>query len=126
MTMDAQLVTQYQTRVSMAKVYEFGEQVLAKPMRSKQAKKKGALEPRFHEATWVGYNNRSNSYIMVLRQRDQKQKESDGARLRSRTSWRRQTCPTQRMTARKTPGANAIREAWTLVLREGSFFQSRV
>ena len=36
-------------------VYEFGEQVLAKPQRSnKQVKKKGALEPRFHDATWVG------------------------------------------------------------------------
>ena len=35
------------------KVFEFGEQVLAKPKRSnKQVKKKGALEPRFHDATW--------------------------------------------------------------------------
>ena len=34
------------------KVYEFGEQVLAKPRRSnKQIKKKGALELIFHDAT---------------------------------------------------------------------------
>ena len=37
------------------------------------------------------------------------------------TSWRRQTCPTRRMTARKTPGANATREAWILVLLGGQF-----
>ena len=118
------------------KVFEFGGQVLAKPKRSnKQVKKKGALEPRFHDATWVGYNDRSNEHIVVLKEGgpaikvrtvSQKQKENDGARLQSRTSWRRQTCPTRRMTARKTPGANAIRDARTLVLREGSFFQSSV
>ena len=49
------------------KVYEFGEQVLAKSKRSnKKVKKKGALEPTFHDATWVGYNDRSNEHIEVL------------------------------------------------------------
>ena len=48
------------------KVFEFGEQVLAKPKRSnKQVKKKGALEPRFHDATWVRYNDRSDEHIVV-------------------------------------------------------------
>ena len=66
--MDAQLTTEYDTRISMA-MNEFGEQVLAKPKRSnKQIKKKGALEPRFHDATWVGYNDRSNEHIVVLKE----------------------------------------------------------
>ena len=50
-------------------VFEFGEQVLAKPKRSnKQVRNKGALEPRFHDATWVGYNDRNNEYIVVLKE----------------------------------------------------------
>ena len=48
-------------------MFKFGEQLLAKPKRSnKQVKKKGALEPRFHDATWVGYNDRRNEHIVVL------------------------------------------------------------
>ena len=39
------------------KVFEFGEQVLAKPERSnKSIKKKQALDARFHDATWVGFD----------------------------------------------------------------------
>ena len=42
---------------------------MAKPKRSnKQVKKKGALEPRLHDATWVGYNDRSNEHIVVLKE----------------------------------------------------------
>ena len=68
MTMDAQLITEYDTRISMARCYEFGEQVLAKPRRSnQQVKKKGALEPRFHDSTWVGYNDRTTGHIVVLK-----------------------------------------------------------
>ena len=73
----------------------------AQPKRSnKKAKKQGALEPRFHDATRVGYNDRSNEHIVVLKEGGPaidvrtvrpRAKESDGARLRSRTSWRRQT-----------------------------------
>ena len=56
-------------KIFHGKVFEFGEQVLAKPKRSnKQVKKKGALEPRFHDATWVGYNDRSNDHIVVLKE----------------------------------------------------------
>ena len=48
-------------------VYELGVQVLAKPKRNKKFfKGKEALEPRFHDATWVGYNDRSNEHIVVL------------------------------------------------------------
>ena len=52
------------------KVYELGEQVLTKPKKEQQAreKKKGGLEPRFHDATWVGCNERSNEYIVVLKE----------------------------------------------------------
>ena len=52
------------------KVYEFGEQVLAKPKRiNKQIKKKGALEPTFHDATWAGYNDRSNEHFFLTHMR---------------------------------------------------------
>ena len=45
--------------------------MLAKPKRSnKQVKKKGALEPRFHDATKVGFNDRSNEHIVVLKEDD--------------------------------------------------------
>ena len=68
MTMVAQLTTQYDNNFH-GKVFEFDEQVLAKPRRcNKQLKKKGALEPRFHDATWVGYNDRSNEHIVVLKE----------------------------------------------------------
>ena len=50
-------------------MYEFGEQVLAKPKRrNKQVNKKVALEPKFHDATCVGYNDRSNKHIVVLKE----------------------------------------------------------
>ena len=35
---------------------------------NKQVKKKGSLEPSFHDATWVGYNDRSNEQIVVLKE----------------------------------------------------------
>ena len=51
------------------KVYEFGEQVLAKAKRAtRRSKRKGALEPRFHDDTWVGHNDRSNEHIEVLKE----------------------------------------------------------
>ena len=28
------------------------------------------MEPRFHDATWVGYNDRSNEHIVVLKEGD--------------------------------------------------------
>ena len=46
------------------KKYEFGEQVLAKPGGGTNR----ALEPpRFHFATRVGYNDRSNKHIVVVK-----------------------------------------------------------
>ena len=41
-------------------MYEFGEQVLVK--------EKGALEPTFQDAACVGYNDRSNEHIVVLKE----------------------------------------------------------
>ena len=66
---------------------EFGEQVLAKPkMRNKQVKKKRALEPRFHDPTWVGYNDRSNEHIVVLKgRRSSNQGQDSEAKSRRRT-----------------------------------------
>ena len=49
-----------------AKVFEMGEQVLAKPKRKKQAFQRSTLGARFLEATWVGYETRSNEHLVVL------------------------------------------------------------
>ena len=48
------------------KVFEFGEQVLAKPKRKYSKNKRRTLDARFVEATWVGYSTRSNEHIVVL------------------------------------------------------------
>ena len=58
-----------------------------KPKRSnKQVKKKGALEPRFHDATWVGYNDRSNEHIVVLKEGGSSNQGQDSeAKSRRRT-----------------------------------------
>ena len=49
------------------KAFEFGGQVLAKPERGNKAlKKAGALAAKFHDATWVGYNARSNEHVVIL------------------------------------------------------------
>ena len=48
------------------KIVEFGEQVLAKPMRSKRMKRKVALRSKWVAATWVGATRNSNEHIVVL------------------------------------------------------------
>ena len=48
-------------------MFEFGEQVLAKPKRTHSASKKKSLDARFLEASWVGYSTRSNEHTVVLR-----------------------------------------------------------
>ena len=46
-------------------MYEFGEVL---PKRSNnQKKEKEALAPMFHDATWVGYNDKSNEHIVVVK-----------------------------------------------------------
>ena len=45
---------------------EYGEQVLAKPMRTKAWSKRSALEPRWVEGTWVGINARTGEHLVVL------------------------------------------------------------
>jgi hypothetical protein len=49
-----------------AKVFEIGEQVLAKPKRHHKRVKHSTLSARWHEATWVGFTERSNEHIVVL------------------------------------------------------------
>ena len=48
-------------------MFEFGEQVLAKPKRKQSTSKKKSLDAKFLEATWVGYSTRSNEHIVVLK-----------------------------------------------------------
>ena len=48
------------------RVFEFGEQVLAKPKRKRKQLKQRTLDARMVEATWVGYSARSNEHIVVL------------------------------------------------------------
>ena len=47
-------------------VIEFGEQVLAKPMRQKQTQRKVWLKSRWVEATFVGITRNSNEHVVVL------------------------------------------------------------
>ena len=55
-----------------AAVFEFGEQVWAKPMRETnwnkvtETKRKLSLRSNWIEATWVGFNSRSNEHVVVL------------------------------------------------------------
>ena len=45
---------------------EFGEQVLAKPLRQKKTSKKVSLATRWLHGTWVGIADRSNENLVVL------------------------------------------------------------
>ena len=49
-----------------SKVFEFGEQVLAKPKRRVGVANQRALVARWHEATWVGFCTRIGEHIVVL------------------------------------------------------------
>ena len=50
------------------RVFEFGEQVLAKPKRRKTFFKNKTLDARMLEATWVGYSSRSNEHLVILKE----------------------------------------------------------
>ena len=60
---------------------EFGEQVMAKPLRQKKTTKKLALKDRWVHATWVGVDHKTNEHVVVLR--------DGGAAIRVRTVLRR-------------------------------------
>ena len=49
-----------------AKVFEFGEQVLALPKRKRQVQRKTSLASRWHESTWLGFDTRSNEHIVAI------------------------------------------------------------
>ena len=54
-------------RHSHGRVFEFGEQVLAKPKKRKRKQlKQRTLDARMVGATWVGYSARSNEHIVVM------------------------------------------------------------
>ena len=48
------------------KIVEFGEQVLAKPLRSKKTNIRVSLRTKWIEATWVGATRNSNEHLVVL------------------------------------------------------------
>ncbi len=48
------------------KIVEMGEQVLAKPKRSRTSTRKQALVSRWKHAIWVGMSERSNEHVVVL------------------------------------------------------------
>ena len=50
---------------------------MAKPRRKQGHKKRGTLDARFVEATWVGFSGRSNEHVVVLK--------SGGPAIRVRT-----------------------------------------
>ena len=49
-----------------AKVCELGEQVLALQKRKKKVTRKTSLATRWREATWAGFDTRSNEHLVVL------------------------------------------------------------
>ena len=120
--MDTQLVAEYDIRIFMARWCEFGEHEVAKPKRSDHQLKKGVLAPRFQDATWVRY-----MYVYMYRycqgqyaHRGCERRRSSSQGKDSETKSRRRAMDgdcDQDIVA----GANAVREAWTLVLREGRF-----
>ena len=50
-----------------AKVYEFGEQIFAKPKRKQKNNRKRPMISRWYEGTWVGFDDRTNEHIVVLK-----------------------------------------------------------
>ena len=68
-TMDAQLMTEYDTIISMARCMSSVSRCWPSSRgATSRSKKKGALYLMFHDATWVGYNDRSNEHIVVLKE----------------------------------------------------------
>ena len=50
----------------IAKTFELGEQVWAKPKRKVKTTRKSALAARWLDGTWVGYDHRSNEHLIIL------------------------------------------------------------
>ena len=50
-----------------AKTYEIGEQVMVKPKRRRKDNKKRSLAARCVEATWTGFETRSNEHFVILK-----------------------------------------------------------
>ena len=49
------------------KVFEFGEQIFAKPKRRRGAVNKRTLDPRWHDVTWLGFNDRSGEHLVAMK-----------------------------------------------------------
>ena len=49
------------------KVFEFGEQVIAKVKKGKKDSKKRSLKTSWYMGTWVGYDDKSNEHIIVVK-----------------------------------------------------------
>ena len=48
------------------KVFEFGEQIWAKPMRSQRTRQKSSMDGRWIEGTYLGFEVRSNEHLVCL------------------------------------------------------------
>ena len=68
-------------RHSTKAIVEFGEQVMAKPLRGRRTTKRLSLRDRWIFATWVGLDTRTGEHIVVA--------EGGGAAIRVRTILRR-------------------------------------
>ena len=55
-----------QGKDSKKPIVEFGEQVMAKPLRGKRSTRKMSLKDRWAFATWVGIDVRTNEHVVVL------------------------------------------------------------
>ena len=74
----------YQRRMgktSKKPILEIGEQILAKPLRSKETTKRLALRQRWALATWVGIDKKTNEHIAAL--------DDGGLAIKVRTVMRR-------------------------------------
>ena len=68
-------------RPSSKAIMEFGEQVLAKPLRSIKSRRKKSLKSKWVFGTWVGATSRSSEHLVILRE--------GGAAIRVRSVKRR-------------------------------------
>ena len=47
-------------------VYEFGEQVFAKPKRKRKSQRKKPMVSKWYEGTWVGYDEASHEHVVII------------------------------------------------------------
>ena len=78
-----------QDKDSKKPIVDFGEQVMAEPLRGKRSTRKMSLKDRWAFATWVGIDVRTNEHVVVLGDGVEEEEEEGWAAIRVRTALRR-------------------------------------